>query len=67
MLALPAGIELVSTDVAQRFMINGFQVATTVVVFVLLTGTLLAFFQTIFTKSEDDISTELLVDTGIDD
>jgi predicted MFS family arabinose efflux permease len=65
-LALPSGIELVSTDVAQRFMMNGFQVATTVVVFVLLAGTLLAFFQTIFTKSEDDISTGLSVDTGID-
>jgi MFS family permease len=43
-LALPAGIDLVSDEVAQGFMVRGFQASTTVVVFVLLFGTVLAYF-----------------------
>lgn len=50
--ALPAGIDLVSDEVAQGFMVRGFQVSTTVVVFVLLFGAMLAYLQNISTKSE---------------
>ena len=45
-LALPAGFELLSGDAAERFIIGGFQVSTSVVVFVLLAGALLADAQT---------------------
>ena len=45
-LALPAGFELLSAEAAENFVIGGFQVSTSVVVFVLLIGALLAFLQT---------------------
>ncbi len=45
-LALPAGFELLSGEAAEHFVIGGFQVSTSVVVFVLLVGALLAYAQT---------------------
>ena len=44
-LALPAGIDLLSGEAAYGFFIRGFQISTTVVVFVLLFGAVLAYLQ----------------------
>ena len=44
-LALPVGIELLSDDLAQPYFVRGFQAASLMVVFTLLFGAALAYFQ----------------------